>query len=143
MVRFFLIVLLVCSSSVSAAEPVKDTLITGTASYIVDGDTLDVGKTRIRLWGIDTPEREEPGYLDAKEFLNSITMNATLNCLAMYYDRWKRTVASCEIDGQDIGRIMVLSGMAKDYKKYSKGFYDKAEAQARINKVGFWSNQWQ
>jgi endonuclease YncB( thermonuclease family) len=140
MIRLALILLLF-SSPVFAAESVTDELITGRATYIVDGDTLDVGEIRIRLWGINTPERGKAGYADAKEFLKNLTTNATLNCLAMYYDRWKRTVASCEIDGQDIGRIMVLSGMAIDHKKYSNGFYDKAEAQARINKVGFWADQ--
>jgi endonuclease YncB( thermonuclease family) len=140
MIRFALILLLL-SFPAFAADPVSDKLITGPASYIVDGDTLDVGKTRIRLWGINTPERGEPGYDEAKEFLKNLTANATLDCLAMYYDRWKRTVASCKIDGQDVGRIMVLSGMAIDYKKYSDGFYAKDEATARIKGVGFWANQ--
>src|SRR5437762_1878219 len=43
---------------------------TGTVAYIVDGDTLDVGSTRIRLALVNTPEVGQPGYAEAKEFTN-------------------------------------------------------------------------
>lgn len=132
--------LILLSLPAHAADPVADKLISGPATYIVDGDTLDVGKTRVRLWGINTPERGQPGYKDAKEYLRNITANATLNCMAMYYDYWKRTVASCEIEGQDVGRLMVLSGMAIDYKRYSKGFYGESEAAAKASGAGLWKH---
>src|SRR2546428_10970975 len=41
---------------------------TDTVTYIVDGDTLDVGSTRIRLALVNTPEVGEPGYTEAKQF---------------------------------------------------------------------------
>ena len=41
---------------------------TGTVMDIVDGDTLDVGSTRIRLALVDTPEVGQPGYTEAKQF---------------------------------------------------------------------------
>ncbi len=123
-----------------AGQSAPDHLITGAPEYIVDGDTLDVDDTRIRLWGINTPERGQQGYEEAKEYLVKITANATLNCAAFYFDRYKRTVASCEIEGQDIGRMMVLSGMARDYTKYSKGFYANDELEAKQQKRGMWRN---
>ncbi len=126
------------TGTVIAGQPAPDHLISGAAEYVVDGDTLDVDDTRIRLWGINTPEKGEPGYQEAKDYLAKITENSKLNCAAFYYDRWKRTVASCEIDGHDVGRMMVLSGMAKDYARYSKGFYAKDEIEARKQKRGFW-----
>ena len=45
---------------------------TGTVAKIVDGDTLDVGKTRIRLALVNTPERGEPGYREATSFTASV-----------------------------------------------------------------------
>lgn len=42
--------------------------VTGTVTYIVDGDTLDVGSTRIRLTLVNSPEVGEPGYSEAKNF---------------------------------------------------------------------------
>src|SRR5437667_11253104 len=43
---------------------------TDTVTYIVDGDTLDVGSTRIRLTLVNSPEVGQPGYSEAKEFTN-------------------------------------------------------------------------
>src|SRR5205807_7209457 len=43
---------------------------TDTVTYIVDGDTLDVGSTRIRLTLVNSPEVGQPGYAEAKEFTN-------------------------------------------------------------------------
>ena len=39
-----------------------------TVTYIVDGDTLDVGSTRIRLTLVNSPEVAQPGYSEAKNF---------------------------------------------------------------------------
>src|SRR5438445_7465856 len=41
---------------------------TDTVAYIVDGDTLDVGSTRIRLALVNSPEVGQPGYTEAKQF---------------------------------------------------------------------------
>ena len=41
---------------------------TNSVTYIVDGDTLDVGSTRIRLALVNTPEAGQPGYTEAKDF---------------------------------------------------------------------------
>src|SRR5207237_1082880 len=43
---------------------------TDTVTYIIDGDTLDVGSTRIRLTLVNSPEVGQPGYAEAKEFTN-------------------------------------------------------------------------
>src|SRR5207302_9701945 len=43
---------------------------TNTVTHIVDGDTLDVGSTRIRLTLVNSPEVGQPGYAEAKEFTN-------------------------------------------------------------------------
>lgn len=45
---------------------------TGTVAKIVDGDTLDVGSTRIRLALVNTPEVGQPGYQEAKDFTASV-----------------------------------------------------------------------
>src|SRR5256885_17185832 len=44
------------------------TCFTGSVTYIVDGDTLDVGSTRIRLALVNSPEAGQPGYAEAKQF---------------------------------------------------------------------------
>lgn len=46
--------------------------ITGTVTKIVDGDTLDIGTTRVRLALVNTPEIGEPGYNESKEFTSNL-----------------------------------------------------------------------
>lgn len=47
----------------------------GTVTYIVDGDTYDIGADRIRLADVDTLEKGESGYQAAKDHLNSLIYN--------------------------------------------------------------------
>lgn len=48
--------------------------LVGNVTYIVDGDTLDINGIRVRLSLVDTPERGQPGYKDAKEFVSSLCL---------------------------------------------------------------------
>src|SRR5438128_10795566 len=63
------------SNSPSGTPPGNNPQCRGTAAcftdsvmYIVDGDTLDVGSTRIRLTLVNSPEVGQPGYTEAKQF---------------------------------------------------------------------------
>ena len=140
MIFRLILAFLVLSTPALAADKL-DKLITGPVRYVVDGDTFDIGETRIRLWGVNTPERGKQGYEAATDFLKQLVENATVNCMGMYYDRYERTVASCEVEGQDIGKMLVQAGVAIDYKRYSKGFYSSDEMQAKANKRGLWGHQ--
>src|SRR3989449_4539958 len=48
----------------------------GTVNYVVDGDTLDVDGTRIRLVFVNAPERGQPGYSEAKDFLVTLGLGS-------------------------------------------------------------------
>ena len=48
----------------------------GTVNYVVDGDTLDVDGTRIRLVFVNAPERGQPGYSEAKNFLATLCLGS-------------------------------------------------------------------
>jgi micrococcal nuclease len=48
--------------------------LVGNVTYIVDGDTLDINGIRVRLSLVDTPERGEPGYTEAKEFVSLLCL---------------------------------------------------------------------
>ena len=55
-------------------------------------------------------------------------MGQVLDCHVRDIDRYKRRVAQCFLpDGRDIGALMVASGLARDYTRYSKGYYKKYE----------------
>lgn len=55
----------------------SDIELEGIVTKVVDGDTLDINGTRIRLALVDTPERGQPGYTQAKEFVESICLGKT------------------------------------------------------------------
>ena len=109
--------------------------------YVIDGDTIVADGIKIRLWGIDAPEKKDKYYLPSKMLLESMLSEGKLTCLFVEKDRYKRHVMVCHIDGRDIGSKMVQVGMAKDYSKYSNNYYQYEEALAKAQKIGIWSEE--
>ncbi len=108
---------------------------------VIDGDTIVASGKTIRLWGIDAPENNTPYYLAAKLLLESLIQEGNLTCKAVEQDKYKRHVMHCLIEQLDIGPMMVLSGMAKNYSHYSGDYYLYEEKQAQTKKRGVWSAQ--
>ena len=115
--------------------------------WIIDGDTLDIHGTRIRLFGIDAPEREQvcdrAGRAwrcgeSAKRALIRFIGQRAVTCAPRGRDHYGRTVAVCSIGGADINRWMVAQGRAVAYRHYSDA-YDGAEDQARAAHRGIWA----
>lgn len=109
-----------------------------TLNRIIDGDTFVANNQKIRLWGIDTPERNQPYAQEATDFLQKLTSKGDLTCDYKDTDRYQRIVMRCFIDGEDIGSNLVENGLAKDFKKYSDGFYNREEVLAKSNNLGIW-----
>ena len=95
------------------------------SSYgITDGDTLRSGQLKVRLWGIDAPESHTAAGRRATRALQRVTGGKRLNCEPVDTDRYGRTVARCLLpDGTDIACAMVYLGHARDWPKYSGGYY--------------------
>jgi endonuclease YncB( thermonuclease family) len=79
---------------------------------VIDGDTLELHGTRIRLWGIDAPEsnqlcrgedslQNQCGARAANE-LNALLNRRLINCSPISLDQYGRTVGKCSVDGVDI-----------------------------------------
>ena len=105
-----------------------DETYTGKARYIVDGDTLYINghKPAIRLWGVDAPEKNESGHNAATATLKKLAQGKKLTCRKIAIDRYGRTVARCFLpNGQEINAVMIASGTAKEYSRYTKGFYSR------------------
>ena len=107
---------------------------------VIDGDTIEASGRTIRLWGIDTPEKGEPVYLAAKMFLESLISEGELRCKFIEKDRYSRDVMHCTIDGSDIGSMMVQTGLARDYSKYSGDYYQHEEDLANREHYGIWKD---
>jgi endonuclease YncB( thermonuclease family) len=109
-----------------------------------DGDTLraiDEGKVeqRIRLAGIDAPERGQPFGNVARERLAALTMGKAVAVDVEDVDRYGRTVARLEADGLDVCRQMVADGLAWHFTRYSDDQrLAAAEREARAERRGLW-----
>lgn len=114
-------------------------------AYVIDGDTLRIGEERIRLFGIDAPERDQRcgpaacGEL-ARGHLQMIVLGRTVRCQGDDRDRYRRLIATCRVQGRDIGSRMVAEGWAMAYVRYSRR-YLAAETRARRDRLGMW--QWE
>ena len=118
--------------------------ITGKVVAIVDGDTLtildsDNTQHKIRLNGIDAPERRQAFGSAARRALADRVFGAAVSVRWSTKDRYGRIVGDVYRDGQWINQAMVQGGMAWHYRKYSKSV-DLAEAErsARARKAGLW-----
>ena len=95
-------------------------------SKITDGDTFSLRGTsrRIRVWGLDAPERDEAGGSAATETLRGLISGQTLVCEVRDMDRYGRIVGQCFLsDGRDITAEMIRFGVATEYCRYSGGYY--------------------
>jgi len=118
------IVLAAEDGRVGRAEEAK--ILIARAARIVDGDTLylDGVTTRIRLWGVDAPERNEEGFDEATQTLAQLVDGETLSCEHVDTDPYKRIVARCYFnDGRDLSEQMIDSGAAAEFLRYTRGYY--------------------
>jgi endonuclease YncB( thermonuclease family) len=117
-------------------SPALAETITGSPK-IVDGDTLDIGSTTIRLHGIDAPEVAQPGGRDATNALARLVERKTLTCEGSTRDDHRRLIAKCWIGNNDINAAMVRAGYAWAFVKYSRD-YASLEQTARRELRGIW-----
>jgi len=114
---------------------------------IRDGDQITIGNTRIRLGGIDAPSADQLCLnnsgerwtcgVAARDALIKHAGNKTWNCHTRTVDRRGRTVARCDVDGEDIQKWMVSNGWALAFVRISHD-YEPDEKVAREAKVGMW-----
>ena len=101
---------------------------------------------RIRIHGIDAPEMDQTcawpnetvacGVI-AKAALVTLVEGVDIRCEELDRDRYGRIVAVCWAGGQDIGLIMVHTGWALAYRRYSTE-YVEAESEAKEARRGIW-----
>ena len=119
--------------------------LVGKVVAITDGDTVKilVDKTqhKIRLEGIDTPERKQPYGTKAKQHLSGLIFGKTVTAKVLNKDRYGRLVADIVLDGTSINLQMVVDGFAWRYPQYDKdGTYTAAEQEARKAGSGLWAD---
>lgn len=132
--------LLVLSLALATISPVVGQTVT-----VTDGDTLKLGGTIYRLWGIDAPETKQdcngwPAGRLAATKLQALVQGRAVACEEKDRDRYGRIVAICRVSGEDLGAILVRSGMAWAFVRYSHDYVGQ-EALARGANLGVHAHQ--
>lgn len=125
--------------------------LVGQASAI-DGDTIEMHGTRVRLFGIDAPESDQTCHDDdgklyrcgqaAAIALSEQIANQTVSCLPVTLDQYGRTGAKCMLGDTDLADWIVRKGLGLDWPTYSKGKYADAQKAAERSGDGLWGGQW-
>jgi len=116
------------------------------AVRVVDGDTLVLGAEKVRLFGIDAPEKGQRCDPSGRNWACGDWAAARLRtlvaggvrCVAMDQDRYGRIVARCQSAGRDVGAEMVRLGAATAYRRYSSDYIGQ-EAEAKAAARGLWN----
>jgi endonuclease YncB( thermonuclease family) len=148
--RFKFAPLLIVAACLCALAAFADNL-TGQAS-VIDGDTLEIHGTRIRLWGIDAPETTQLCRNDeslqyrcgakAAKDVDAFIARRPVDCSPVNLDQYGRTVAVCSIGGDDVAEWLVRNGLALDWPTYSKGKYGEAQREAEHAGRGMWAGSY-
>ena len=133
--------------------PTADGSIISGRAVAVDGDSLLVGTTRVRLWGIDAPEAKQDcndtagrWYAcgrEAQHALSDAIGRDTVSCTVVEMPSYDRQVARCTAGGRDLGEAMVRSGHAIELPSHSRGRYAVAEREARAARRGLWTGSFE
>ena len=126
--------------------------IEGRVVGVADGDTitvLDGSRTqhKIRLSGIDAPEKKQPFGQRSKESLSDLVYSKTVTVETDKTDRYGREVGKVLIDGSDANLVQVQRGFAWHYKAYEREqsandrkAYADAENEAKAAQRGLWKD---
>jgi len=142
-----LFLLLFCAYAVMPFHvALADQIISGRAT-VTDGDSLKINQKRIRLFGIDAPEKDQncfdqkgdawPCGAAAKTRLAQYIRDRNIRCAVMGKDRYQRYLAICSLDQTDLNARMVADGFALAYRQYSKAYLAQ-ERQAKDRQKGLW-----
>ena len=112
---------------------------------VTDGDTIKVmhnGKAeKIRLYGIDCPEKNQPFGKKAKWFASNLVFKRLVEVKALNKDRYGRTIAWVYVNDTCLNEELLKTGLAWHYKRYSKEkTLSLLEEEARGAKIGLWSD---
>ena len=117
---------------------------------VIDGDTIHIGDTKIRLHGIDAPEmkqtcrtskgKEQMCGVLAKQALERLVKGQDVTCKGDTRDRYKRLIAVCYVGQLNINEQMIADGWALAYRRYSTD-YVRAETLAKSRREGMWRTE--
>lgn len=139
--RVFLTTLLLFTCTISIAQT-----YTGKVTAVKDGDTIEMlvnGKPiRIRLFGIDAPEKGQPFGEKARQCAANLCFGKVVKAVQKSKDQYRRVVAEVFLpDNSSLNYLLLRAGFAWHYKNFSKSeVWATAEATAKKKKIGLWQD---
>ena len=139
---FTTILLLLLVQTIVAA-----TTIAGKVVKVADGDTITIltpqnKQVKIRLYGVDTPERKQPYSKKAGQFTSSLVAGKDVHVEVYDTDRYGRKVGVVYVGNTNVNQEVVRAGFAWQYRKYCKAPFCSdwltLEKKAREAKIGLW-----
>jgi micrococcal nuclease len=130
---------------VASAHSLLFAQITGKVVSVADGDTFtlltdDKEQIKIRLHGIDCPEKSQDYGQVAKQYLSDLVFGKTVEVEKTDVDRYGRTIGKVKAGLIAVNEAMLKAGLAWHYKKYDHNpEWAKLEDDARAAKIGLWS----
>ena len=134
-------------------------IISGSA-VVTDGDTIKINNNKIRLFGIDAPEKKQScekifltisfisfkkkypcGEISTEKLKKLINKNI-IKCHVEGKDRYQRKLAICFSNKLNINSWLVRNGYAVSYQKYSKKYLSE-EIEAKNDKKGIWQGKFE
>lgn len=127
-------------------------ILSGRVVGVADGDTvtlLDSNNVqyKIRLMGIDAPEKSQAFGRESKKNLSDLIFSKKVSVDWKKKDRYMRIVGKITLNGDDVCLAQVRSGLAWHYKQYEREqsladrkLYADAEVMARRSGIGLWSD---
>ena len=119
----------------------------GVVSHVVDGDTVWVKTSasqqplKLRIQGIDAPEICQAGGVQAQNALKAHVLGQSVTVTSAAHDDYGRTVGMLHVQGEDVGRWLVVNGHAWVYSfRHKKTPYSDEFAQARAAGRGLFSD---
>lgn len=121
----------------------------GKAIGVADGDTITVLREKqpqkIRLYGIDCPEKRQPFGKKAKQFTSELVFGKVVEVEPVTMDRYGWTVAFVRIENLSVNEELIKEGFAWVYRKYCtlpvcNDRWDGLERGARSGKQGIWQD---
>ncbi len=120
---------------------VPDSLEIRGRAWVIDGGTIAIQRTKIRLAGIDAPEIDMPWGRNSKWAMVNICRGQIITAKLTGERSGDRLIATCYLaDGRDIGAELVKRGLALDLPRFSNGLYrpfEPAGARQKLHSATF------
>lgn len=138
---------LCCATTLTIFSFYSHADIRGHVVRILDGDTIEVLQnsgelTRVRLNGIDAPEKAQPFGQRSRQALTEMTAGRVVHISGNNRDRYDRLLGTVWYDSKDINAVQIINGMAWAYRYRGKAIipaYAGLEETARKDRTGLWA----